>query len=745
VSALCLGTVHGLLWTLVVNGALLYCGHVAARRFWPAERASVRLAANGTISIALALAIFYPLAAAGMFTRSAVLMAAVVVAVLFHLAWGRCRGVCQGTVCSAAFRPYLGLGGYGLKPALQTQAVPGELRAFVGWCRAVSRSRGALLLAGAGLLVVAAAYRAALWPPLSWDSLMYHDYFAGTWVQSGRLVGFSMPRALEVAPYMPTHFEALVAWVMLPFHGDFLVNFANFPVLALAAVSLYALGRDLELDVADASLAAGLLCVSPTMLAYVCTQYSDLLVAATLLCAALFMLRYLRGRAWADAVMAFLACALAVGTKYSAIPPAGMLCLVVVVAAARRPGGRFPGAAWTLALGIAILALFGGYRYARNWLEVGNPLYPATIRLLGHDIFPGSSAVEDLAARLGRGSWLHDLKQVGHSMTYAYGAQPTPLTWGPKLALVLFLGFLAPLLAPRGRRRVELWCLWLCWVAPFVLSYLDHSTAALVARRHWPVVFCRFLAAPVGLATVCAVAAIALLPSEWSRRVLRAGLCAFLLYDMFAMCILPDTPFALIAVACVAAVLAGVVALVPSLKVRRPHWAVAATVCLAALLAGACALQWVRDHWRNRFYETRMELHPVDKHWVAGWAFCDDPRESKTIAFTSYEPSFGHHWFFYPLMGRRLQNRVVYVPTDRPVGGQGSLAGPDEACWLDNLRRVAATHVFVQLNPTVATADPAREPVEMRWIKGRPELFEGISSGDHYRVYKVRRPDGRSP
>jgi hypothetical protein len=270
-------------------------------------------------------------------------------------------------------------------------------------------------------------------------------------------------------------------------------------------------------------------------------------------------------------------------------------------------------------------------------------------------------------------------------------------------------------------------------------------------------------AAPVGLATVCAVVAIALLPSEWSRRVLRAGLCAFLLYDMFAMCILPDTPFALIAVACVAAALAGVVALVPSLKVRRPQtigkchgWLVqpwprlgkpavalfAATVCLVALLAGACALQWVRDHWRNRFYETRMELHPVDKHWVAGWAFCDDPRESKTIAFTSYEPSFGHHWFFYPLMGRRLQNRVVYVPTDRPVGGQGSLAGPDEACWLDNLRRVAATHVFVQLNPTVATADPAREPVEMRWIKGRPELFEGISSGDHYRVYKVRRPDG---
>ncbi len=716
-SAVCLGTVYGLLWTLVVNGALVYCGHLAARRFWPAERASVRLAATGIIFIALALAIFYPLAAAGLFTRTAVLAAAVAVAVLLHFTWGHSRGACP----------------------VKRAAVPQELQAFARWCRVIARSRGALLLAGAGILLFWAAYRAALWPPLSWDSLMYHNYFAGTWVQTGRLAGFRLPRALEVAPFMPTHFEALVAWVMLPFHGDFLVNFANFPVLALAAVALYALGRELELDVADASLAAGLLCVSPTMLAYICTQYSDILVAATLLCAALFLLRYLRGRAWADAAMVFLACALALGTKYSAIPPAGLICLVVVVAAARGPKASFSRAAWSFALGVAIIALFGGYRYARNWLEVGNPLFPATIRLFGHDVFPGSSAVEDVLAQLGRGGWLHDLKQLGHSMAYTFGTQPTPLTWGPKLPVLLVVALLAPFLALRDRRRAALWCLTLCWLAPFALAYLDGSAATLVARRHWPVVFCRFLAAPIGLAIVCAMSAVAVLPSEWSRRILRAALCAFLLFDMFAMCILPDTPFALIAIALIAALVVGIAALRPrTFSVRRSAFGVALVV---ALLAGACALQWVRDRYRNRFFATRIDLHPFPRHWVDGWAFCDDPADPKTIALTSYDPNFGHHWFFYPLMGRRLQNRVVYVSNDATERGRREMSqermAADLSIWTSNLREAGVSYVFIQLDPDLPVHDRRREPVEAGWTRARPDLFKLVGQGEHYRIYKV--------
>ncbi len=703
---MCFSTVYGVLWTLVVNGALLYCGHLAARRFWPAERASVRLAVNGIVSVALALAIFYPLAAAGLFNRVAVLAAAVAVALLLHFTWGHSRGACQIA-----------------QPGV---AAPQELRAFAGWFRVIARSRGALLLAGAGILLFWAAYRAALWPPLSWDSLMYHDYFAATWVQTGRLVGFQLPHALEVAPFMPTHFEALVAWVMLPFHSDFLVNFANFPVLALAAVGVYALARELELEPLDASLAAGLLCFSPTMLAYICTQYSDLLVAATLLCGALFLVRYLRARAWADAAMVFLASALALGTKYSAIPPAGILCLVVVVAAARGPKGRFSRATRTLALGIAIVAFFGGYRYARNWVEVGNPLFPATIRLFGHDVFPGSSAVEGVLAQLGRGSWLHDLKQVGHSMTYTFGSQPTPLTWGPKLPALLLLGFLAPFLAPRGRKRAELWCLWLCWLLPFGLAYLDSSAATLVARRHWPVVFCRFLAAPIGLATVCAMSAIAVLPSEWTRRILRCGLCVFLLFDMFAMCILPDTPFALIAVACTAAAVVGILVLGPrTFSFRRSAFGVALIV---AVLAGACALQWVRDRYRNRFFATRVDLHPFPRHWAAGWAFCDDPAEPKIIALSSYDPNFGHHWFFYPLMGRRLQNRVIYIP-------QG-----DSMFWFIRRATAGVTHLFVQLHPALPVGAAGREPVEMVLIRAHPDLFKLVDQGDHYRIYKVVSP-----
>lgn len=692
-----LETLRGLALTVVANGALLYAAHVGAWRWWPSAGAAARLAATGVLAVALALAIFYPLALAGLFTVPAAAIGALAIAGAAHFSRNSCGGLLA------------------------------DRHRVAGWVRIILQSRGALLLGGAGLLVASAAYRAAVWPPLSFDSLTYHNFLAGSWVQAGGFVPLSLPPAMHGYAYLPVHFEALVAWAMLPFHGDFLINFVNFPVLALGGLALYALCRELGQDVFASSLAAGLLCFSPAVFAYTCTQYNDVLVMSLLVAAALFLVRHLREGRWADAAMVFLASGLAVGTKHTAIPPAAVVCLVAIVAPLRPAAGLWRRAAARLALCAAIVAASGGYAYLRNWAEMGNPLYPATVRVFGRDLFPQAPVISTVREQLGRGTWRDDVAQLGRSVSYIYGAEPTPQSWGPKLPVLALLALVALVRAGRAERPSALRWLAFCWAAPALLLYLDPSDNTVAIRRFWPDAFARFLAPSVGLMTASALAGASLLGREGLRRVVRAGLCILLLYDLFAMSILPDTPPVLLLVG-----LGLAAALLAALLIRRLPKAAWLVLGGGAALSGVCGLCWVRDKWRNWFLEKRIELHPIPRHWVGGWAFCDDPREPKTIALASYEPNIGHHWFFYPLMGRGLQNRVLHVPAHSSERG-----GADYRAWLAHLQAEGVTHVFVQLHPELAPGASGREPPELAWMAGRPELFELLNSGAHYRVFRL--------
>ncbi len=705
VSALLAETATGLLLTVLANGALAYCGHLAARRFWPEARASIRLAATAVVFLTLVTAIFFLLSIVGGFTRWAVAIASLLLAAWAHARWGSHRDV------------------------------GGELRRLAGWCRLVAASRGGLLLLGVAVLLAFAAGRGIGLPPLSYDALTDHAYVAGTWVQAGRLVDVPFPKGASDCAYFPPNFHGLIAWVMLPFHSDFLANLMNFPLLALAGVALYALCRELDLDVGDSSLAAGLVCMSPAMLAYVTTQYPDPYVAALLLAAALFMTRCLKRWSWPDAVVAFMACGLSVGAKHSAMLPAALVAVVTVIAAWRGDGAGRRRGLTALALCLAISVGLGGYRHVRNWLETGNPLFPMNVRVFGVDIFPGSPLVAAAESRAGLGGWRDDVRNLVQTASYQYGQEPTPLTWGPKLPALVVLALLSLWFAGRSRFRLALRVLALCWLVPTLFFYLDPSAKTVILRRFWAISSCRYLAMPVGLMAVSALAGLSLLRSARAGWLLRIALCGFLLYDLGVMCAIPDSPDVLALLGCALPFLLLAVSAAWRVSLNsRPRRALLWSAVVALSLLGAVGVQWVRDLKRNRFYATRIDLHGIPKFWAEGWAFCDDPRESRVIALASSAPDVGNRWFFYPLMGRRLQNRVLHVPVKWPRGG-----APDPEVWLSDLRAAGVTHVFVQIDPdlprTIAPGEP--EPPEMAWIQARPETFEQVAAGEYYRIYRM--------
>jgi len=91
-------------------------------------------------------------------------------------------------------------------------------------------------------------------------------------------------------------------------------------------------------------------------------------------------------------------------------------------------------------------------------------------------------------------------------------------------------------------------------------------------------------------------------------------------------------------------------------------------------------------------------------------------------ATTGFE-SVGHNWYLYPLLGSRLQNRVLYVPVTR--GGEvvdyrsadEVRRRADRRCWMARLR-IAGVDAVASLAP--------RTTVEEEWMREAPEIFRPV-------------------
>ena len=109
----------------------------------------------------------------------------------------------------------------------------------------------------------------------------------------------------------------------------------------------------------------------------------------------------------------------------------------------------------------------------------------------------------------------------------------------------------------------------------------------------------------------------------------------------------------------------------------------------------------------------------------------DTPGETKRIALsTTWDPP-GTNWFFYPLMGRWLQNDVTYasakykweVPTWLH---RGMLEGKDLDTWLHNLKRKKVDYVFAQrpFGP------------ELGWMRKQRDAFQLVFWDQRCAIFK---------
>jgi Dolichyl-phosphate-mannose-protein mannosyltransferase len=273
-------------------------------------------------------------------------------------------------------------------------------------------------LAGAGLIW--RIFVVAVLPPFAWDALSYHLTTTAEWIQKGHLV--TNPLSLCCAHY-PLNAELTFVWPGLLTGNDTLIDGVQIGFALLGALAVAGIVRVIGVSRAAAVAGGSIFFLTPVILAQSNTNYNDIAFTSMFLCGLFFVLRWffsaVRPRVYL--ALAGLAAGYALGTKGTGVLYAGVLLVLVAVMLAvkvmRGSVGR-GSALGELAVFGAALLLLGGFWYARNLVDHGNPVYPFDLTVAGVRIFSGplhlSEVLSNPSQYRGESNWVRVLHSWVH-------------------------------------------------------------------------------------------------------------------------------------------------------------------------------------------------------------------------------------------------------------------------------------------------------------------------------------------
>ena len=198
----------------------------------------------------------------------------------------------------------------------------------------------------------------------------------------------------------------------------------------------------------------------------------------------------------------------------------------------------------------------------------------------------------------------------------------------------------------------------------------------------------------------------------------------------------------------------------PSLY-RRVRTAIAAYSRMGCVLPDDCSgdrgmlpAAALPGYTRYHYFSSPTDLNAFQRISVDGWEFLDWPGEKKTIAVTlAWDPP-GHKWILYPLLGRRLQNDIVYVSArykwDVPTWlNRGELRGDDAAIWRFNLKTKNVDYVVVADPIAYPFLKSQKEltqglwPIELGWMEKDPGTFKHVFEDRYCKIFQCVKRNGQ--
>jgi hypothetical protein len=680
--------------------------------------------ALGVLYYAFIILIFQVLSPFQAISKTWVTISCLLVALLSHLLWGEARNFTA------------------------------DIEPITLWLRDALASRWSVLIIFCGFVVLLSFSRALLMPPLVYDCLTYHLTFAALWIKKGALVLFNAPDQITDCAFFPINGELFAAWFLLPFHTDLLVNTMNFPITLLAGIACYGIARELGLTRKEASFAPALICFAPMIYSQITTALVDNASFAFYTASALFILRYLREGYLHDGFLALIAGGILVGIKYSGIPVLGLIFIAFIIKLINPISfSGFFRRCSVILLGLLLICALGGRQYILNTINAHNPLYPFSVEVLEHELFEGSDKWEQVR------EWTSQYeKERGQDKLSLWEREYRkfrylPITIGPKFLVFLILALTALYTRPHTISRWKWYFLALLWIVPIVLYNAD--TAANAARKGpWIESSSRFLSPYIALFTIMGLVAIKKFSHYFKG--LNFFFVALIAWDLlyinknnlweveisYPLIVLVISlvllSFRLVRESVQEAVVKDKV-FTPSSTLARfgviiyKRWIIY-TMGFFVLVVGLYFLQCYRDTTRHHYYRYHSDHQNfirLTNKIVDAWEVLDQPDAKKTIAMSMDVSTPLGTWLYYPLLGRWLQNDIVYISAKHkwevPTWlDRGLLRGNDFSTWLFNLKKENVDYIFL-MHPW---------PLEFQWLQRYRDKFQLVFYNKYCRIYK---------